>query len=123
MRNMLAIWRAHGLDEILREAWEQGTVLAGLSAGAMCWFEGGITKSSGAPAPVAGLGLLPGSMSVHLDGEPDRRRPYVEAVASGRCPAATPPTTASRCCGRTASSRASSAPSRGCTASASRPTA
>ena len=86
MRNMLAIWRAHGLDEILREAWEQGTVLAGLSAGAMCWFEGGITKSSGAPAPVAGLGLLPGSMSVHLDGEPDRRRPYVDAVASGALP-------------------------------------
>jgi dipeptidase E len=86
MRNMLAIWRAHGLDEILREAWEQGTVLAGLSAGAMCWFEGGITKSSGAPAPVEGLGLLPGSMSVHLDGEPDRRRPYVEVVASGALP-------------------------------------
>jgi peptidase E len=87
MRNMLAIWRAHGLDEILREAWEQGTVLAGLSAGAMCWFEGGITKSSGAPAPVAGLGLLPGSMSVHLDGEPDRRRPYLDAVAAGALPA------------------------------------
>jgi dipeptidase E len=86
MRNMLAIWRAHGLDGILREAWEQGTVLAGLSAGAMCWFEGGITTSSGAPAPVEGLGLLPGSMSVHLDGEPDRRRPYVDAVASGALP-------------------------------------
>jgi dipeptidase E len=87
MRNMLAIWRAHGLDGILREAWEQGTVLAGLSAGAMCWFEGGITTSSGAPAPVGGLGLLPGSMSVHLDGEPDRRRPYLDAVASGALPA------------------------------------
>jgi len=87
MRNMLAIWRAHGLDEILREAWEQGTVLAGLSAGAMCWFEGGITTSSGAAAPVEGLGLLPGSMSVHLDGEPDRRRPYLDAVASGALPA------------------------------------
>jgi peptidase E len=87
MRNMLAIWRAHGLDAILRECWEQGTVLAGLSAGAMCWFEGGITKSSGAPAPVEGLGLLPGSLSVHLDGEPDRRRPYVEAVAAGALPA------------------------------------
>jgi dipeptidase E len=87
MRNMLAIWRAHGLDEILRECWEQGTILAGLSAGAMCWFEGGITKSSGAAAPVEGLGLLPGSLSVHLDGEPDRRRPYLEAVASGALPA------------------------------------
>jgi len=86
MRNMLAIWRAHGLDDILREAWVQGVVLAGLSAGAMCWFEGGITKSGGAPAPVAGLGLLPGSLSVHLDGEPDRRRPYLDAVASGALP-------------------------------------
>jgi dipeptidase E len=86
MRNMLAIWRAHGLDEILRECWEQGTVLAGLSAGAMCWFEGGITKSSGAPAPVEGLGLLPGSLSVHLDGEPDRRRPFIDAVTSGALP-------------------------------------
>jgi dipeptidase E len=86
MRNMLAIWRAHGLDEILRECWAQGTVLAGLSAGAMCWFEGGITKSSGRPAPVTGLGLLPGSLSVHLDGEPERRPAYLEAVASGALP-------------------------------------
>jgi len=52
----------------------------------MCWFEGGITKSSGAPEPVEGLGLLPGSMSVHLDGEPERRRPYLEAVAAGVLP-------------------------------------
>ena len=104
MRNMLAIWRAHGLDDILREAWEQGTVLAGLSAGAMCWFEGGITKSSGAPAPAAGLGLLPGSLSVHLDGEPDRRpRPTSTRSPPVRSRPATPPTTASRCCGRTAS--------------------
>jgi peptidase E len=86
MRNMLAIWRAHGLDHILREAWAKGVVLAGLSAGAMCWFEGGITTSGGASAPVGGLGLLPGSMSVHLDGEPDRRRPYLDAVASGALP-------------------------------------
>jgi peptidase E len=86
MRNMLAIWRAHGLDAILRECWEQGTVLAGLSAGAMCWFVGGISTSSGGPAPVEGLGLLPGSLSVHLDGEPQRRPAYLEAVASGALP-------------------------------------
>ena len=49
MRNLLAIWRAHGLDELLREAWERGVVLAGLSAGAMCWFEGGVTRSGGPP--------------------------------------------------------------------------
>jgi dipeptidase E len=86
MRNMLAIWRAHGLDEILRECWQRGTVLAGLSAGAMCWFQGGITKSSGRPAPVEGLGLLAGSLSVHLDGEPDRRPAYLDAVAAGELP-------------------------------------
>ena len=62
MRNLLAIWRAHELDRLLREAWERGIVLAGLSAGAMCWFEGGVTRSSGPPEPIAGLGLLPGSL-------------------------------------------------------------
>jgi dipeptidase E len=86
MRNMLAIWRSHGLDEILRECWEQGVVLAGLSAGAMCWFQGGVTTSSGRPAPAAGLGLLEGSLTVHLDGEPERRPVYVDAVASGALP-------------------------------------
>ena len=50
MRNLLAIWRVHRLDAILREAWERGIVLAGLSAGAMCWFEGGVTTSSGCPS-------------------------------------------------------------------------
>ena len=49
MRNLLAIWQAHGLDRLLIEAWRRGTVLAGLSAGAMCWFEGGVTKSFGPP--------------------------------------------------------------------------
>ena len=72
MRNLLAIWRAHGLDRLLIGAWHRGTVLAGLSAGAMCWFEGGLTCSSGPPEPIAGLGLLPGSLTVHADGEPAR---------------------------------------------------
>jgi dipeptidase E len=52
----------------------------------MCWFQGGITKSSGRPAPVEGLGLLEGSLSVHLDGEPDRRHAYLDAVATGALP-------------------------------------
>jgi len=86
IRNMLAIWREHGLDRLLREAYAQGTLLAGLSAGAMCWFTGGITKSGGAPAPVRGLGLLPDSLSVHRDGEPDRLPVYREAVRSGELP-------------------------------------
>jgi peptidase E len=86
IRNMLAIWREHGLDDLLREAWSRGTVLAGLSAGAMCWFQGGVTKSGGAPAPVRGLGLLPGSLSVHRDGEPDRLPVYRAAVRDGLLP-------------------------------------
>jgi len=87
MRNLLAIWREHGLDRVLREAWEAGVVLAGLSAGAMCWFEHGITRSTGRPAPVRGLGLLPGSFSVHYDGDPTRRPVFLDAIARGAMPA------------------------------------
>jgi peptidase E len=87
MRNLLAIWREHGVDEAMRQAWSSGVVLAGLSAGAMCWFEGGITKSGGAPEPVSCLGMLSGSLSVHLDSEPERMPVYRAAVASGRLPA------------------------------------
>jgi dipeptidase E len=66
--NLLAVWRAHGLDVILREAWTRGVVLCGLSAGALCWFEGGTTDSFGPElAPLKdGLGLLAGS--VHFVG-------------------------------------------------------
>jgi dipeptidase E len=84
MVNMLAVWREHGVDEAMRTAWDAGTVLAGVSAGAMCWFRGGVTMSGGAPAPLAGLGLLPGSMSVHMDSEPDRLPVYRAAVSSGQ---------------------------------------
>ncbi|MEA2196116.1 MAG: hypothetical protein QOJ25_167 [Solirubrobacteraceae bacterium] len=86
MRNMLAIWREHGLDSAMRTAWERGIVLAGLSAGAMCWFEGGVSMSGGAPEPVAGLGFIPGSMTVHLDGEVERLSTYRTAVAGGKLP-------------------------------------
>jgi peptidase E len=86
MVNLLALWRAHGLDEILREAWHAGIVLAGLSAGSMCWFEWGITKSVGRPTHTPGLGFLPGSNSVHHDGEPERRPVYLAAVAAGDVP-------------------------------------
>ena len=87
MRNMLAIWREHSVDGAMRDAWASGTVLAGLSAGAMCWFQGGVSKSGGLPEAVAGIGLLSGSLSVHLDSEPERWPVYTEAVASGRLPA------------------------------------
>lgn len=87
MRNLLAIWREHQLDAILREAWEAGVVLAGLSAGAMCWFQHGITCSTGRPAPAAGLGFLPGSLSVHYDGQPERRPVFLNAITRGAIPA------------------------------------
>jgi dipeptidase E len=83
MRNMLAVWREHELDRILPEAWERGVVLCGLSAGSMCWFRHGVTKSGGAPAVVPGLGFLPASNSVHWSAEPERRAAYEAAVAGG----------------------------------------
>ena len=86
MRNLLAIWRAHGLDALLRDAWRRGTVLCGLSAGAMCWFEGAITKSGGPPEPIGGLGFLPGSFSVHADGEPERLPVWLRAIEQGDLP-------------------------------------
>jgi dipeptidase E len=86
MRNLLAIWRAHELDTMLVDAWRRGTVLAGLSAGAMCWFQGGVTRSSGPPAAMDGLGLLRGSLTVHADGEPERLPVWLAAVRSGALP-------------------------------------
>ena len=86
MLGLLAVWRALGLDVILRECWEAGVVLAGLSAGAMCWFQHGVTRSTGRPAPVAGLGFLEGSLSVHYDGDPTRAPVFHDAVARGMLP-------------------------------------
>ncbi len=86
MRNMLAIWREHGIDDAMRTAWDRGIVLAGLSAGAMCWFEGGVSMSGGQPEAVHGIGLLPGSLSVHLDGESERMPVFERAVATGELP-------------------------------------
>jgi dipeptidase E len=86
MLGLLAVWRALGLDKILRECWESGVILAGLSAGAMCWFEWGVTSSLGAPAPSPGLGFLNGSLSVHMDGEPGRLPVFREAIADGTIP-------------------------------------
>ena len=83
---MLAIWQAHGLDRLLVQAWRAGTVLAGLSAGAMCWFQGGVTRSSGAPETIDGLGVLEGSLSVHADGEPERLPVWLAAVREGTLP-------------------------------------
>jgi dipeptidase E len=84
--SLLGVWRAHGLDEVLRECWAQGTVLCGLSAGSLCWFAEAITAFHGAPCRIEGLGLLPWSNCVHYDGEPGRRASYREAVLDGMVP-------------------------------------
>jgi hypothetical protein len=81
--NLLAIWEAHDIGSILRLAWREGIVLVGHSAGAMCWFEGGITKSWGRPASAAGLGFLPGTLCVHYHSEPERRTAFLAAVGRG----------------------------------------
>ena len=114
MRNLLAIWQVHGLDRMLRDAWERGVVLAGLSAGAMCWLEGGVTTSSGAPEPTPGLGLLPGlalRARRHRAGAP--RRSTWPRWPTGRCRRGGSPTTASACSSATWSSSASSRRARG----------
>ena len=81
--NALAIWRVHGFDAILREAWEAGVVLAGWSAGMICWFEAGVTDSFGPQLEGMrdGLGFLPGSACPHYDGEGERRPVYTRLVS------------------------------------------
>jgi len=83
--NALAIWRVHGFDAILREAWEAGVVLAGWSAGMICWFEAGVTDSFGPQLEGMrdGLGFLPGSACPHYDGEGERRPVYSRLVGEG----------------------------------------
>lgn len=83
MLNLIAIWRAHGLAEIMRDIWEAGVLLAGQSAGAMCWFEHGITSSAGQPRAAQGLGLLPGTLCVHYARDPDRRTALLHEVDAG----------------------------------------
>ena len=72
--NMLAVWRLHGLDKVLRAAWNSGVVMAGISAGAICWFEDGVTDSFGMPfrALGDGLGFVRGGCCPHYDGEAER---------------------------------------------------
>ncbi len=83
--NMLAIWRVHGFDRLLAEAWERGIVLCGWSAGMICWFEAGVTDSFGPQLDGMrdGLGFLGGSACPHYDGEELRRPRYHELVGDG----------------------------------------
>jgi len=87
--NLLAVWRVHGVDAIMRECWETGVVLGGVSAGSLCWHVGGTTDSFGPDLrPVTnGLGLLPFSNGVHYDSEEQRRPLYHRLIADGTLPA------------------------------------
>jgi len=86
--NLLAVWRTHGLDTILREAWEKGVVLTGVSAGSLCWHVGGTTDSFGPDlrAVTNGLALLPHSNTPHYNSEAQRRPLYQSLVQDGTLP-------------------------------------
>ena len=83
--NLLAVWRAHGIDRVMRTAWEKGIVLAGVSAGSMCWHVGGATDSFGPELrPVTdGLGFLPYGNGVHYGVNPLRRELIQSMVGAG----------------------------------------
>ena len=82
--NLLAVWRAHGLDRLLRRAWRSGAVLSGISAGMLCWFQGGITDSFGGYRTLHdGLGFLRGTACPHFDGEPKRQAAFRRLIAQG----------------------------------------
>lgn len=86
--NLLAVWRVHGLDAVLRRAWQAGVVLGGVSAGSICWHTGGPTDSFGPELRIItnGLGFLPYGNGVHYDGEAARRPAVEAAVAAGQLP-------------------------------------
>ena len=83
-KSMLAVWREWGASGILRQAWESGIVLTGVSAGAICWFEQGLTDSFfDGLRPLDCLGFLPGSCCPHFDGEAQRRPSFHKLLAAG----------------------------------------
>ena len=85
--NLMAVWAVHGLGDVLRRAWEAGVVLAGVSAGAICWFTAGLTNSLGPRfVPVAGLGLVEGGFCPHADSDPERLLVLRDLVDRGVMP-------------------------------------
>ena len=86
--NLCAVWRVHGLDEILHEAWQAGVVMSGVSAGSICWHTGGSTDSYGLDLRgfTDGLGWLPFSNGVHYDAEAQRRPKMHELIGNGTLP-------------------------------------
>lgn len=84
-KNLLILWQEWGIDTIIRKAWEQGIILAGISAGSICWFEEGVTDSYGdGLESLKCLGLLKGSNCPHYDGESERRPAYQQLIATKR---------------------------------------
>lgn len=84
-KSMLAVWREWSVDTYLRRAYEQGTVLGGVSAGSICWFEEGVTDSIPGPlTAIKALGFLPGSNCPHYDGEVERRPAYHRLIESNQ---------------------------------------
>lgn len=83
--SLIGAWRAHGLDEVLAQAWSNGVVLCGMSAGSLCWFDQAVTAFHGPPQRVTGLGLLPYSNCVHYGDERGQRDAYLAFVESGMC--------------------------------------
>lgn len=83
--SLLGVWQAHGIDRILREAWESGVVLCGLSAGSLCWFAEAVTGFHGRPQKIRGLGLLPFSNCVHYEPGSSRRLAYHAYLREGMC--------------------------------------
>lgn len=84
-RDLLILWEEWGLDHILNKAWNQGIILAGISAGSMCWFEEGVTDSYGDKLePIKCLGFLKGSNCPHYDEEANRRPSYHELLANSK---------------------------------------
>jgi dipeptidase E len=84
--SLLGVWAAHGIDHILREAWERGVVLCGVSAGSLCWFSEGVTAFHGPPQAYTGLGILPCSNTVHYDAERGRADEYRRQLRAGMRP-------------------------------------
>lgn len=83
-KSMIALWKAWGVDEILREAYHKGVIMCGVSAGMICWFEQGITDSVWPLGVVDGLGFLQGSCCPHFDTEVERQDVYARNIASGK---------------------------------------
>ncbi|MCZ8536847.1 peptidase E [Paenisporosarcina quisquiliarum] len=84
-KNLMALWREWEIDVAIRQAYDQGTILAGLSAGSLCWFEDGITDSYGDELePISCLGILRGSHCPHYDGEESRRPTYQKFIQEGK---------------------------------------